>query len=206
MLARSAGARRVSTLTALADDRHRDLIAQTLLLGCGAALSAAVVGVPLGIGLGRCDPRRVQFARFALLVPLVLTSYVLALAWVSLAGARLDEWTYSLPAAIAVLGFSFFPIVMLAAEAAVRSVPTRMAEAGWLVAPSRQVWRRILLPLIAPSLAASMLVVFVLAISDFAVPSMLRVRVYTTEVFTAFAAMYDFGLATMMALPLAVAA
>ena len=206
MLAGSAGTRPAAAVSAVVNGRHRELIGQTLLLGCGAALCAAFVGVPLGIALGRCDPRRGQLARFALLVPLVLPSYVLALAWVALAGTRLFAWTYSLPATIAVLGFSFFPIVMLASEAAVRSVPSRLAEAGWIVASPPRVWLRILFPLLAPSLAASTLVVFVLSISDFAVPSMLRVRVYTTEVFTAFAAMYDFRLATIMALPLAVIA
>jgi iron(III) transport system permease protein len=63
-----------------------------------------------------------------------------------------------------------------------------------------------MLPLIAPSVTASLLVVFVLSISDFAVPGLLRARVYTTEVFTAFAALYDFPLATMTALPLAAVA
>ena len=206
MVAGSAGTGPAAALAALTAYRHLDLIAQTLLLGCGAALCAALVGTPLGIALGRCEPRRVQVARVALLVPLVLPSYVLALAWVALAGTRLAAWTYSRPAAIAVLGFSFFPIVMLATEAAVRSVPSRFAEAGWLVASPRLVWLRILLPLIRPSIFASTLFVFVLAISDFAVPSMLRVRVYTTEVFTAFAAMYDFRRATVMSLPLALIA
>jgi iron(III) transport system permease protein len=202
MVASSAGTGPVAAAAALTVDRHLELIAQTLLLGCGTALCAALVGTPLGIALGRCEPQRVQMARVALLVPLVLPSYVLALAWVALAGTQLAGWTYSRPAAIAVLGFSFFPIVMLATEAAVRSVPSRFAEAGWLVAPPQLVWLRILFPLIRPSIFASTLFVFVLAISDFAVPSMLRVRVYTTEVFTAFAAMYDFRLATLMALPL----
>lgn len=206
MVARSAGTGSAAAVAGLTAGRHLHLIGQTLLLGCGAALCAAFVGIPFGIALGRCDTRRVQVARVVLLVPLVLPSYVLALAWVALAGTQLRSWTYSRPAAIAVLGFSFFPIVMLATEAAVRNVPSRFAEAGWLVASPRVVWLRILLPLIRPSIFASTLFVFVLAISDFAVPSMLRVRVYTTEVFTAFAAMYDFRLATLMSLPLALIA
>jgi ABC-type Fe3+ transport system permease subunit len=57
-------------------------------------------------------------------------------------------------------------------------------------------------PLMVAAVSASLLIVFVLAISDFAVPGLLRVRVYTTEVFTAFAALYDFRLATITALPL----
>ena len=41
-----------------------------------------------------------------------------------------------------------------------------------------------------------------LAVSDFGVPGLLRVRVFTTEIFTAFAALYDFSRATILALPL----
>ncbi len=203
MLIASAGTgSAAAAAAALATDRQRILLTQTLLLGTGTAVCALCAGFPLGLALGRCDPTRVWLARFILVVPLVLPSYVLGLAWVALADTQLGPWTYSLPAAIIVLGFSFYPIVMLAAEAAVRSVSSRLEEAGWLVASPSRVWLKILLPLIAPSLAASLLVVFVLAISDFVVPSMLRVRVYTTEVFTAFSALYDFRLATLMALPL----
>ena len=204
MLAGSAGTGAMdAAASAFAGDRQRILITHTLLLGMGAATCALCAGLPLGLALGRCDPSRVRLARFALVVPLVLPSYVLGLAWVALADTPFAAWTYSLPAAIVVLAFSFYPVVMLATEAAVRGVSSRLEEAGRLVASPARVWLKILLPLIAPSLAASLLVVFVLSISDFVVPSLLRVRVYTTEVFTAFSALYDFRLATLMALPLA---
>jgi len=49
---------------------------------------------------------------------------------------------------------------------------------------------------------AAGLVIFVLAASEFGVPGVLRVRVYTTEIFTAFAALYDPGRAARLALPL----
>ena len=41
--------------------------------------------------------------------------------------------------------------------------------------------------------------VFVLTIAEFAVPGLLGVRVFTTEVFTAFAALYDPTRATRLA-------
>ena len=69
--------------------------------------------------------------------------------------------------------------------------------------PGSVLWR-ITLPLAAPSIWAAALVVFVLAVSDFGVPAVLRVRVFTTEVFTAFAALYDFQRAAVLALPLLV--
>jgi iron(III) transport system permease protein len=70
-----------------------------------------------------------------------------------------------------------------------------------IVAPPRRVLWRITLPLIAPTILASALITFVLAVSEFGVPGLLRVRVYTTEVFTAFAALYDFGRALVLAVP-----
>jgi iron(III) transport system permease protein len=46
------------------------------------------------------------------------------------------------------------------------------------------------------------LLTFVLALSDYAVANLLRQRVFTTEVFTAFAALYDSSRATALAIPL----
>jgi iron(III) transport system permease protein len=48
------------------------------------------------------------------------------------------------------------------------------------------------------------LLVFVLTVSEFGVPGLLRVRVYTTEVFTAFAALFDPTRAVVLTLPLLV--
>lgn len=207
MLLGSAGSGSLWTIAiGLGDERQRSLMLNTLALGAGVTAFAFAAGAPLGIILARCNPRRVWLARLVLAVPLVLPSYVLGLAWIVLAGPHRSSLVYSMPAAIAVLGFSLYPIVMLAAEAAVRSVPARLEEAGRLSARPVAVFVRITLPLIAAAVSASLLIVFILAISDFAVPGLLRVRVYTTEVFTAFAALYDFRLATVMALPLAAVA
>jgi iron(III) transport system permease protein len=71
-----------------------------------------------------------------------------------------------------------------------------------LVAPAGVVLRRITFPLAAPSLLAAALIIFVLSVSEFGVPGLLRVRVYTTEVFTAFAALYDSTRAILLAVPL----
>ena len=189
--------------SALFGNRQRLLMANTIALGIGASVFAFAVGTPLGVLLARCHTQRVTVWRFILALPLVFPSFVLGLAWVILVGNRPSPWAYSIAAAVIVLGFSLYPIFMLAAEAALRSVPSRFEEAARLVSSPLRVWLKIILPLIAPTLTASLLVVFVLAISDFAVAGLLRVRVYTTEVFTAFAALYDFSLATTTALPLA---
>jgi iron(III) transport system permease protein len=198
---RGGGAPRVA-LDALLDARQRGLLGNTVALGLGSLACAAAVGIPFGVALGRCDTRRVTWPRILLVLPLVFPSYVLALSWILLFGSSASGRAYGLPASVLVLGFSSYPIVMLATEASLRQVASRLEDAARLVASAPRVWLRILLPLMLPTLAASALIVFVLAISDFAVPALLRTRVYTTEVFTAFAALYDFRRAAFVALPL----
>jgi iron(III) transport system permease protein len=139
-----------------------------------------------------------------LAAPLLLPPYVTGLAWTYLASGLPSEWTHSLPAAVVVLSLVFDPLSMLATEVALRRVDGRFEEAALLVASERRVLWRITLPLAAPGIVAAALIVFVLAISEFGVPGLLRVRVYTTEVFTAFAALYDFTRATILAMPLLV--
>ena len=44
-------------------------------------------------------------------------------------------WTYSLPAAAVVLALVYYPIVMLATEAALRQIDPHLEEAGLIAAP-----------------------------------------------------------------------
>jgi iron(III) transport system permease protein len=124
--------------------------------------------------------------------------------WLStVAGSEVaSTWTHSLPAAILVLSVVFYPVSMLATEVAMRRVDGRLEEAALVVAPRQRVMGRITLPLIAPAVFAAALMIFVLSVSEFGVPGILQVRVYTTEVFTAFAALYDFGRAISLTVPL----
>jgi ABC-type Fe3+ transport system permease subunit len=184
----------------LLDARQRGLLYNTALLGTGTAVLAAAIGVPLGIALARVTLRGKALIRLVLAAPALLPPYVVGLAWVYT--GLLSEWTYSLPAAIFVLGLVFYPLSMLATEVAMRRIDSRLEEAALITAPPRRVLRRITLPLALPSILATALTIFVLAISEFGVPGLLRVRVYTTEVFTAFAALYDFARATVLSLPL----
>jgi iron(III) transport system permease protein len=200
--------------TAIAlDARQRSLLSNTALLGTGTALLATAIGAPLGIALARITLPRKTLFRLALAAPVLLPPYIAGLAWTYFGSSRgwltaltgsdvLSAWTYSLPAAIVVLSIVFYPVSMLATEVAMRRIDGRLEEAALMVAPPGRVLRRITLPLAAPSVTAAALLIFVLAISEFGVPGLLQVRVYTTEVFTAFAALYDFSRAILLTVPL----
>ena len=184
----------------LLDARQRALLTNTAALGAGTALLATLIGAPLGLVLARIPLRFTPVWRIALAAPLLLPPYVIALAWIYL--GVLSAWTYSLPGAIVVLSLVLYPLSMLATEVALRRIEPRLEEAALVVAAPGRVLRRITLPLVAPAVVAAALVIFVLAVSEFGVPGLLRVRVFTTEVFTAFAALYDFSRATTLTLPL----
>ena len=186
------------------DARQQGLLWNTARLGVGTALLATAIGVPLGLALARIAVRGKSLLRVALAAPVLLPPYVVALAWTYFGSSYdiVSTWTYSLSAAIVVLSLVYYPLSMLATEVALRRIDGRLEEAAWLTAPPRLILRRITLPLAAPSVLAATLVIFVLSVSEFGVPGLLRVRVYTTEVFTAFAALYDFSRAMLLALPL----
>jgi iron(III) transport system permease protein len=183
----------------LLDSRQRGLLFNTAFLGAGTALAATLVGVPLGIALARMALPFKAAIRIVLSAPMLLPPYVVGLAWLSVGQSH---WTRSLPAGVIILTVVLYPLSMLMTEAAVRGIEPRLEEAALLVAtPGRVAWR-ITIPIVMPSVLAAALVVFALAISDFAVPALLRLRVFTTEIFTAFAALYDFARATALAVPL----
>jgi iron(III) transport system permease protein len=197
----------------LSDTRQWDLLRTSLRVAGGAAAVAATLGVPLGFALARVRLPAAGLWRIILSAPLVVPPYVMALAWTHVTGpsgplsafvspAALGQWTYSPAAAGLVLGISFFPVVMLGTEAVLRRLNGRVEDAARLVAPPFRVLSRVTLPLAAPAISATLLIVFALALNEFGVPGLLRVRVYTTEVFTAFSAFYDFARATALTTPL----
>jgi len=199
----------------LLDPRQRRLLFNTALLGIMTATFATVIGAPLGVALARLELRGKAILRVLLAAPMLLPPVVVGLAWISLGGDTglltqlagrdlLSTWTHTMSGAVLVLTLVLYPVSMLATEVAVRRIEPRLEEAALIVArPGRVVWH-ITLGLAAPSITAAALVIFVLAASDFGVPGLLRVRVYTTEVFTAFAALYDFGRGAVLTLPLLV--
>ena len=197
---------------AILDERQRGLLYNTIVLGLGSALLATIVGAPLGFALARVPMAYKAMLRVALLTPVLLPPYVIALAWIYLE-AMLRELVppialavlpnpYTLTGAIVVLTVTLYPLSMLATEIGLRRIEPRLEEAALLAAPPARVLSRITWPLTAPSVVSAALMIFVLAISEFSVPGLLRVRVFTTEIFTSFAALYDFGRATALAVPL----
>jgi iron(III) transport system permease protein len=197
----------------LTERRQRELLTNSLLLALSSATLATLLGAPSGFFLARTRLSSRSWWRMALIVPLLVPPYILGVAWIFardsliwLGGGAASEWisawTYSLPGAIVILSLSYYPIPMLITEASLNRVEARLEEAAWLIAGWRRTLVSITLPLVLPAVAAGFLLVFVLVLAEFSVPMLLRVRVFSTEVYTQFAAFFNFGAATAAATPL----
>jgi iron(III) transport system permease protein len=192
------------------------LIGHSILLSVFVTFFSIMLGVPLGVVLGRTDmPLRRAFT-IALTLPLLVPPYVVAVGWFNVLGSRgwigrllspqatesLSSILFSLYGCIGTLSTVFMPVPMLLTIAYLSTVNPRLEHAGLLVSRWPNVLWRITLPLIRPAVLFAAIVVFLLALGDVSVPSFLRYPVYPLEILTQFAAFYDFSAATVAAIPL----
>lgn len=191
------------------------LMRHSILLSLSVTVLATLVGVPLGILLGKTDlPYRAPVA-VLLSVPLLIPPYVIAVAWFAVfgSGGWMSAWApetsrslsttfFGVTGCIGVLFTAFVPIVILLTVAYLGAVNPWLEDAGRLVSSWPRVLRRITLPLIAPAIVFAAVLVFLLTLGEVGVPTYLRYPVYPVETLTQFAAFYDFSAATAAAMPL----
>jgi len=211
LLAQLLGSARLPQLAALLGSlRLLDLLARSLGLALATTALALLVGVPLGVLLGRTDVRGRHLVFWLHAFPLFLPPFLVALGWFQLLG-RDAPWGSALGArllfspigVVLVQGLVFSPVVTSLTVLGLRGVDPSLEDAARVVAPPGRVMRRVLLPLARPAIAFAALVVFALSLSELGVPSLLRVRTYPAAVFTRLAsARYAPGEAVALVLPL----
>jgi iron(III) transport system permease protein len=196
------------------------LLINSLSLAGLVTLLSLLVGVPLGILLGKSDLPGSRLLTTILTIPLLIPPYVQAVAWFQLLGRQgvISRWLergdwqtgshflFSLWGCVWVLFTCYMPVIMLLTIAFIRSVNPRLEEAALLAAKWPRVLSRITVPLILPGIALGMLLTFLLSLGEFGVPLFLRFNVFPVETFTQFSAYYNFGAAAAAAVPLALIA
>jgi ABC-type Fe3+ transport system permease subunit len=158
--------------------RAWSLAAHSLALSSLTTLLTLLVGVPVGIFLGKSDLPLRRLLLLILAIPLVIPPYVLAVCWSSILGrggvaerwlghtiaARGAEWLFGLGGCVLVLTTTLLPIVVLITATQLGSVEASHEEAARLVSRWPRVLWHITLPLIAPGLSlAAVLVILALA-------------------------------------------
>jgi iron(III) transport system permease protein len=189
----------------------------TALLAAGVAVGSTVLGaLAAWLVVMHRFPGRAVF-EWALALPLAAPAYVLAYGWAdlldiagpvhgALRGAGLDAgWLQvrSLPGAVLILSFAFYPYVYLTARAAFLSQPSCSLEAARTLGCSpRSVFLRVALPLARPALAAGAALVVMETLADYGAVQHLGVQTLTTGVVRAFASYGSAEAATRLSLVL----
>lgn len=171
-------------LATLADPQLLRLARNTLILGAGAVAAAAFIGVPLGVLRALYRVPLASLFDIVLLVPFMIPPYIATLGWVmmlqrggylrQIAGVDAAGFLYSVPCIVLVMALNLFPIVYFAVSRTVEAIGGRYADVARVFGATP--WRgfaRITLPLAIPGLAASLLVVFALAIEEYGTPAVL---------------------------------
>lgn len=153
----------------------------TTALGLGVGFSFSKVGMPGKSGL-----------RLLTAIPLLLAPYLLAVAWSD--GFYQFGWDRRLlfgpVGVVLVLTTVYTPLATYFVVGSLANMNASLEEAGLLMTTYPGVFRRLVLPLLRPALGSSFGLIFVLALSEFSVPSYLGVTTLVTEIFTQFAAFY----------------
>ncbi len=187
-------------------DRARELLFQSgglevllnsLLLMTGVTVFSVLIGVPLAFLTVRTDLPFRRFWTILVALPLVVPSYVGAFAFVSAFGPRgefheilsplgverLPE-IYGLPGAVLVITLYTYPYVFLTTRASLLSLDTSLVEAARTLNHGQLgAFRRVTLPHIRPAVLAGALLAALYAVSDFGTPSIMRLAVFTRQIY-----------------------
>ncbi|MEV0596050.1 ABC transporter permease [Nonomuraea cavernae] len=152
----------------------------TLVLGLLVGLAGTAIGFLFAFVQTRLDVPGKRVLHLIALVPVISPPFAVATATIVLFGRRglithdllgLEYDIYGLDGLVFVLALSLFPVAYLGLLGMMRGLDPAMEEAAMTLGASRwRIFRTVMLPLLAPGLAAPFLLLFVEAIADLANP------------------------------------
>ncbi len=171
-------------LRAVADPYYRQVLVTTLAVATGSTLLALAVGFPAAYWLARMQSRWKSLATILVLFPLLVGNVMRAAGWLALLGnggainaallgmgivAAPLPLLYNTGAVVAGIVAVVLPYMILTLSAVIESIPRQTEEAAAnLGARPLAVFRRVVLPLALPGVAAGSVLVFVLCMNTFA--------------------------------------
>ncbi|MEY4045551.1 MAG: hypothetical protein RIR19_20 [Chloroflexota bacterium] len=201
------------------NDVYRTIAVRTIGIAVAVTLTDALLALPIAYYMARvASPRRRRAIVIAVLMPLWAAYLVKAYAWRTiLQGNGLLSWALG-PFGIAgpgldelqntwiVLSYLWLPYMILPIYAGLERIPNTLLEAASdLGAGAGSTFRRVVLPLLFPSIVAGSIFTFSLSIGDYIVPDLVSDAKFIGNVIYDNSALGNFPLAAAYSLlPVAV--
>jgi iron(III) transport system permease protein len=180
----------------------------TMVMGLGAATGGTILGFIFAYALVRCSMPFAGVIHTVTLLPTISPPFAIAIAAILLFGRNGlitrqifgirfgpgDNDIYGLDGIIFVQIITFFPVAYLIIRAMLERIDASMEEAALSLGASKfHIFRTVTLPLLAPGLAASFLLLFVESLADLGNPLLLggNVSVLSTDIYLAVAGQFD---------------
>ncbi len=170
-------------------------IGNSLVISILSSVLAVVGGCCFGFLIAKTNLPFKSGLFLLLLLPLLLPPYIITVAWtdVWLYFGLPHRFVYSRGDTVFILTTIYIPLAAFIISGSMKNISASVEEAGLMITGYKTVFFKVILPLIRPALFSSFILIFILTISDFAVPSYLGVNVFTTEIFTQFTAFYNYS-------------
>ncbi|MFA4986940.1 MAG: iron ABC transporter permease, partial [Candidatus Brocadiia bacterium] len=147
-----------------------------------------LMAVPAAWTAARTDAPLAKVFAFLAVAPLLIPSHIVVYSWMQLlreAGSDgqplfspYNAWFGSF-----VMACYYFPVLFYGAYAAFKSTDVAAEESALLFTSPWKTWRKVVLPMAFPYLAASFVLIFLLCFAEFGIPAMLTVNTFVGEVF-----------------------
>jgi len=172
---------------ALGDPKLIGMTGNTLLLGVMVVALSALIAMPLAVARALFNLPGAVVWDVLFLIPFMIPPYIAVLGWImtlqprgyleQLVGIDLAIFLFSVPGMVFVMTLNTFPVVYFAVSRTLETVGSRYSDVARVfgASPMRAFWR-VTLPLSTPGLAASLLLVFAMAIEEYGTPAALGSR------------------------------
>lgn len=167
----------------------------SLFVGAGVTVMAMVVGTLLAWVLVRTDVPLKRFFNAVIVIPYMMPSWVIALAWLiifkndriageegmftALFGIAPPDWfAYGYIPIVICLGLHYYAYSFLLVSGALQTIDSELEEAGALAGLSKAaVLRKITFPIVLPALGSSFVLTFTRSMGTFGTPALLGLPV-----------------------------
>lgn len=172
------------------------LFKSILWSGFVAGLSTLIGGL-LGFLLYKTPLKYKTIYKLLLLMPLILSPYIWAVAWQDFFYLMFNNshLLSSFAGVIWVQTLIYTPLAILIIGNALSNIDKSLEETALTMSSPKNTILKISLPLVKPAFWTAFVLIFIFSLSEFSVPALFGVKVFTTEIFTNFSAFYNYNLA-----------